>query len=86
MPWQAAEKFGSQAASLIAPCRQERSAFVLVQAAAAMSSLAMRSRLYAAPTRYEVICVRSSPLKRVLRKFATVLVQPKLSSTRFRMR
>jgi hypothetical protein len=50
-----------------------------VQAGALVSGFAILIKLYAAPTRYEASCVRSSPLKRVFRKFATVLNQPMIS-------
>jgi hypothetical protein len=55
-------------------------------AEADVSSLAMRSRLYAAPTRHEACFVRSRPSKRVFRKLATVFIQPKISSMRSRIR
>jgi|ERR1700682_906926 len=57
-----------------------------VHAATGVRSLAIRRRLYAAPTRYEACSVRSRPLNRVFRKFATVFIQPKISSTRLRIR
>ena len=60
--------------------------FAFSSQAGAAVSFAMRSRLYAAPPRWAASCVLSMPRNRVFRKFATVLSQPKISSTRFRAR
>ena len=54
--------------------------------ALAWISLAIRRRLYAAPSMCPASWFTARPRYRVLRKLPTVLSQPKTSSTRLRMR
>jgi hypothetical protein len=74
---QAAEKSSSRVSRLPrSRCAVKReTTLVLGSRRRGDEQLGHAARLYAAPTGYEASRVLSSPLKRVLRKFAAVLVQ-----------